>query len=219
MFIPPQGFRHAATLLLTNSIRSLPAHASPALVGEALERLAGDLIALAHDTKVPPQAAEWTADEYRKTLDRVSQMFSQRADAEDILRALESARLRCSGILDGIGKDRPTDTGTRDLFLMYVPEDRLPVAAPIAIELTKRRFTVAFSDYEVATGVEMLAGIKRGIEQHRAGVLLNTAALARTAWTIPPAADRFRVVQPANLSATVGDLSAWLAGICRSKDC
>jgi hypothetical protein len=218
MFIPPQGFRHAATLLLTNSIHSLPAHVSPSSVGEVLERLAGDLVALAHDTKAPPQAAEWTADEYRKTLDRVSQMFSHRADAADILLALESARQRCSGILDGIGKGRSPDTDTRDLFLMYVPEDRLPVAAPLAIELTKRRFTVAFSDYEVATSLEMLAGIERGIERHRAGVLLNTAALARKAWAIPPAADRFRVVQPANLPATVGDLSAWLAGICRSKD-
>ncbi len=27
----------------------------------------------------------------------------------------------------------------RDLFLIYVPEDRLPIAAPLAVELTKRR--------------------------------------------------------------------------------
>jgi hypothetical protein len=213
MFLPSQGFRHAATLLLTNSIRSLPPDRSPTIVDEALQRLARDLVALAEDMNAPAEAADWTAEEYRRTLERASQMLSHRADA-DVQHVLESARVRSAAIREAIGRTGTPNNAHRDLFLMYVPEDRLPVAAPLAIELIKRRFSVAFSDFEVTTNDEMIEGIERGLKRHRAGLLLNTAAVARKAWAVPVPTNRFRAVRPADLASTVADISAWLAGIC-----
>ena len=66
-------------------------------------------------------------------------------------RCREVGRRGDSGARGNATRGRST---TRDLFLIYVPEDRLPLAAPLAIELTKRRVSVAFAGYEVATAAE-----------------------------------------------------------------
>ena len=216
MFTPPHGFRHAATLLLTNSIRSLPHDGSPALIAEVLGRLARDLVALAEDTRAPAEAVEWTREEYRKMLDRASQTFSHRDDA-DFARLFDVAQTRGGEILEAIGKHSAREREARDLFLMYVPEDRLPVAAPIAIELTKRRFSVAFSEYEVATSDQMSEGIQYGLDRHRAGVLLATREVARKGWRLPLDTDRFRVIRPAAVVATANDLAVWLATLIRQR--
>ena len=139
MFIPSQGFRHAATLLLTNGARGIPAGAAPETIRAALERLAHDLVALADDTRAPAEASDWLIAELNTTIDRLPQSFD-RADAKSAGAAvLARVASRTPGI------------EPRDLFLIYVPEDRLPVAAPLAVELTKRRVSVAFADFEVAT--------------------------------------------------------------------
>jgi hypothetical protein len=209
---PSQGFRHAATLLLTNSIRSLPHDGSPVLVAEVLGRLARDLVALAGDMRAPADAVEWTREEYRKTLDRASHTFSHRADA-DFAHHFDMAQARGAEILEAIGHSKERESETRDLFLMYVPEDRLPIAAPVAIELTKRRFSVAFSDYEVTTFDQMREGIQRGLTHHRAGVLLATRELARKGWMLPEETDRFRVLRPMIAVATANELAIWLRAL------
>jgi hypothetical protein len=216
MPLPSQGFRHAATLLLTNSIRSLPHDGSPALIAEVFGRLARDLVALADDMRAPAEAVEWTSEEYRKTLDRASQTFSHRADA-DFAHLFDMAQARGAEILEAIGKNSVRDSEARDLFLMYVPEDRLPVAAPLAIELTKRRFSVAFSDYEVATPDEMHESIQRGLTHHRAGILLATREVARKGWKLPEATDRFRVVRPVTAVAAADELAIWLRTLMRQR--
>ena len=212
MFIPSQGFRHAATLLLTNSIRALPHDGSPTLVTEALARLARDLVALSEDTRVPADAAEWTREEYRQTLCRALEVFSHRTDA-DFTHLFETATVRGLEILEGVGMHRPADSEPRDLFLMYVPEDRLPVAAPLAIELTKRRFTVAFSDHEIDTMDQMTECLERGLHHHRAGALLVTPGFIRRQWPAPDETVRFRVLRKADPVATANDLAVWLRSL------
>jgi hypothetical protein len=214
MFLPSQGFRHAATLLLTNSVRSLPHDGSPALIAEVLGQLARDLVALAEDTRTPAHALEWTAEEYRKTLSRASQTFSHRGDA-DFAHLFEIAQTRGEEILEAMGKNAARESEPRDLFLMYVPEDRLPVAAPIAIELTKRRFSVAFSEYEVETAEQMRDGIQHGLRLHRAGMLLATPQVGRKGWALPMETDRFRVIRPEAAVAMVDEVSVWLRSVIR----
>lgn len=212
MFTPSQGFRHAATLLLTNSIRALPHDSSPALVAEVLARLARDLVELAEVTRAPAEAAEWTSEEYRKTLGRASQTFSHRSDA-DFTHVFETAMVRGVEILESVGKHWARDSGPRDLFLLYLPEDRLPVAAPLAIELTKRRFTIAFSDYEFDATDQMAEGLERGLRLHRAGALLVTPGFIRRKWLAPADTERFRVLQQVDPVATANDLAVWLTRV------
>ena len=216
MFTPSHGFRHAATLLLTNSIRTLPHDGSPALIAEVLRRLARDLVALADDMRAPADAVEWTTEEYRKMLDRASHTFSHRGDA-DFAHLFEMAQTHGTEILEAIGKNRVPESDARDLFLMYVPEDRLPVAAPLAIELAKRRFSVAFSEYEVTTSDQMHEGIQHGLGRHRAGVLLATREVARKGWALPEETDRFRVLRPVIAVATANELAVWLATLMRQR--
>jgi hypothetical protein len=213
---PPQGFRHAATLLLSNSIRSLPHDGSPALIAEVLGRLARDLVALAGDMRAPADVVEWTVEEYRMTLERASHAFSHRSDA-DFAHLFDLAQTRGAEILEAIGQNAASETEARDLFLMYVPEDRLPVAAPLAIELTKRRFSVAFSDYEVATSNQMHESIQRGLAHHRAGVLLATREVARKGWALPNESDRFRLLQPMTAVAAANEVAIWLRTLMRQR--
>jgi hypothetical protein len=210
--VPSQGFRHAATLLLTNSVRMLPRDGSPALGAEVLAQIARDLVALADDTRASADVRDWTINEYTRALDRVRQTFSHRVDA-DFERLLEATRGRAVEILADIGKHSPADIGPRDLFVMYVPEDRLPIAAPLAIELTKRRFTVAFSEYEIATIEQMTERLDCGVSRHRAGILLVTPEFLRKGWRIPPDTDRFRIVKPVNAVAAANELAAWLRSV------
>ncbi len=167
MFIPSQGFRHAATLLLTNSARGIPAGASPETIRAALERLAHDLVALADDTRAPAEASDWLIAELHTTIDRLPQSFD-RADAKSAGAAvLARVASRTPGI------------EPRDLFLIYVPEDRLPVAAPLAVELTKRRVSVAFADFEVATAQQFTKPSLTASPTIGVGVVLCTRAFER----------------------------------------
>jgi hypothetical protein len=207
--VPSQGFRHAATLLLTNSLRMLPHEGSPALVAEVLTQIARDLVALADDTRASADVRDWVINEYTGALDRVLPVFSHRVDA-DFPHLFEAVRVRAVEILADIGTHSPADIEPRDLFVMYVPEDRLPVAAPLAIELTKRRFTVAFSEYEIATIEQMTERLDCGVSRHRAGILLVTSEFLRKGWRIPPETDRFRIVKPISPVAAANELAVWL---------
>jgi hypothetical protein len=212
--MPSQGYRHAATLLLSNSLRMLPHDGSPALVAEVLAQIARDLVALADDTRASADVRDWTINEYTGALDRVRQTFSHRVDA-DFSRLLEATQGRAVEILAGIGKHSPADIEPRDLFVMYVPEDRLPVAAPLAIELTKRGFAVAFSEYEFASAEHMTERLESGVRRHRAGILLVTAEFLRKGWQIPPETDRFRVVKPVGAVASANELAGWLRSVVK----
>lgn len=212
--MPSQGFRHAATLLLSNSLRMLPHDGSPALVAEVLTQIARDLVALAGDTLAPAEVRDWTIDEYTGVLDRVRQTFSHRADA-DFPRLLDATRSRALEILADIGTKTAAAADPRDLFVMYVPEDRLPVAAPLAIELTKRRFTVAFSEFEIETIEQMRQCLASGLSRHRSGILLVTRDFLRRGWPIPPETDRFRVVTPGSVVAAANELAGWLRSVVK----
>lgn len=210
--MPSQGFRHAATLLMSSTLRRLPHDGSPALVAEVLIQIARDLVALADDTRASAEVRDWTMSEYTRALDRVRQSFSHRCDA-DFPQVLEATRERAMEILAGIATQTPADIDRRDVFIMYVAEDRLPVAAPLAIELTKRRFTVAFSEYEIATIEQMTAGLDAGASRHRAGILVVTPEFLRKGWPMPPESERFRVVTPASAVAAANELAEWLRAL------
>ena len=126
-YIPSQGFRHAATLLLTGRARAIAAETSADSIHAAVERLAHELVALAGDMRAPAEASHWLNDELDAMLTRLPQAFDR-----------ETAKSTAAAILA-----RTADSGRHvercDVFLVYVPEDRLPIAAPLAIELSKRR--------------------------------------------------------------------------------
>lgn len=193
---PPQGFRHAATLLIAKRARAMPIDAPAETIRSTLERLALELVALAGDMRSPTGAAEWLRGEFDSTIDRLPQQFD-RAGAKGGGAAI-FARLT-----------RAAETEARDLFLIYVPEDRLPVAAPLAIELTKRRVSVAFADYEVATASEFAAAMSRGAAVHRRGAILRTAAFDRTGWELPAETDHLRIIRDADHSAA-DVLAEWI---------
>ena len=196
MFLPPQGVRHAVTLLLTNRIRVMPKDPSPDVVQEELIRLADELVALAADMHAPPEASAWINDEYGRTIERLTCTFD-----------IQSVRRYARDAFDRIGSG--SEPGRRDLFLIYVPEDRLPVAAPLAIALTKRRLSVAFSSYEVATAGELQAAVDTGLAQHVAGVIVGSPAFHRAglAGHLTPH-PRLRVVTGGG--ACIDDLVAWV---------
>jgi hypothetical protein len=198
MFIPPQGFRHAATLLLTSSARSIPVDASGEVIRAALERLAHDLVGLADDTRAPAEASEWLIAELDVTIDRLPQSFDR-------------ARAKSGGALIlGRVASRTRDIVSRDLFLIYAPEDRLPVAAPLAVELTKRRVSVAFADYEVTTAQQSTEAVVSGLARHRGGVVLCTRNFERAqSQPSTSATDRIRILRHPENPATVSDLVAW----------
>jgi hypothetical protein len=200
MFIPSQGFRHAATLLLTNSAGRIPAGASPESIRAALERLAHDLVALADDTRAPAEASDWLIAELHTTIDLLPQSF----DREDAKSAGTSVLARVASRTPGIEP--------RDLFLVYVAQDRLPVAAPLAVELTKRRVSVAFADFEVATAQQFTAIVAHGLAHHRGGVVLCTRAFERMqSQPATSANDRIRILRHAEGPSAVSDLVAWVS--------
>jgi hypothetical protein len=206
MFIPSHGFRHAATLLLTSGARDIPAGAAPAAIRAALERLAYDLVALADDTRAPAEASDWLIAELNTTIDRLPQSFD-RADAKSAGAAvLARVASRTPGI------------EPRDLFLIYVPEDRLPVAAPLAVELTKRRVSVAFADFEVATAQQFTEAVARGLAHHRVGVVLCTRAFERMqSQPASSANDRIRILRHPENPSAVSELAAWASGYRATK--
>ena len=202
MWLPPQGFRHAATLLLSARVRAIPHDASPASLADVLARLADDLVALSDDTHVSSDAAIWLLQEYGRTIDRLPQRF-------DVVAAKAHAAL----VLARVGS-RAQEIERRDLFLVYVPEDRLPIAAPLAIELTKRRISVAFAGYEVATPEQLAAAIDHGLAHHAAGVLLWTRACDRAQLSPPSQANhRFRILNNAEIPSALGSLADWITDL------
>jgi hypothetical protein len=205
MFIPSQGFRHAATLLIRNSARAIPVDASPEATGTALDRLAHELVALAGDTRVSAEAAEWLIAEFNSTVDRLSQSFDR-----------DSAKSSGEVILARAGSHTPA-VEPHDLFVIYVPDDRLPVAAPLAVELAKRRVTVALAEYEVASEDQLAAALQHGLAHHRGGVVLVTDAFLRAKWDAPSETARLRLVRTTGLAAVEG-LATWGKSLRVSKD-
>jgi hypothetical protein len=198
MWIPPQGFQHAATLLLTNRTRAIQIDASANGVQTALEQLASELIALARDMRVREDVTGWLIAEFNSTIDRLPQSFDR-----------TGAKAAGAEILARVSV-RPPDTDPRDLFLIYVPEDRLPVAAPLAVELTKRRVSVSFAEYEVATALEFAGAVAHGLALHRRGAVLWTTAFDRTGWEPPAETDRFRILHEPAAHSAVAALTAWV---------
>lgn len=198
MLIPPQGFRHAATLLLTNRARTIPSDASAETLRTALEDLASELVALAKDMRVRADVAGWLIAEFDTMVDRLQHPIDR-----------TGTKAAAAAILARVA-DPEADESARDLFLIYVPEDRLPIAAPLAIELTKRRMSVAFADYEVATAPELTQAIQRGLVLHRRGAALWTTAFDRRGWALPAVTDRFRILRDGDLDTAVTDLAAWI---------
>jgi hypothetical protein len=154
--LPPQGFRHAVTLLITNTRRRMAASGLD-FTDDSARALAEEIVALASDMKAPSGVVEWVVDEYRR-------QTGSSADVRSILSRIGTLVL---------------DEHPRDLFLIYVPEDRLPIAAPLAVELAKRGVSVGFSEYEVATADQIGRALALGLTKHRAGVLLRTPAFQR----------------------------------------
>jgi hypothetical protein len=207
MFIPSQGLRHAATLLLTNSARGIPAGASPESIRAALERLAHNLVSLADDTRAPAEASDWLIAEFHTTIDRLPQSFDR-----------QDAKLEGASVLARVASRTP-GIEPRDLFLVYVPEDRLPVAAPLAVELTKRRVSVAFADFEVATAQQFTAIVAHGLTHHRCGVVLCTRAFERMQLLPATSAnDRIRILRHADAPTAVSELVAWVSQLKPNVD-
>jgi hypothetical protein len=176
--LPPQGFRHAVDLLITNSIRSGHVDA---------EQLARDLVALGNDMHAAPEFAAWVASEYER-------MLLQPAPA----------------VLASLGHRRAEEP--RDFFITYVPEDRLPLAAPLAVELAKRRVRVAFSGYEVESDAQLAAAVARGLEIHRAGGLLVTPAFVRRGLRAPTAHARMKILDHTASPTTQADgIRLWIS--------
>lgn len=205
VFIPSQGFRHAATLLLTNRARAIPVDASENAVRSALEQLARELVALADDMRAPADAAGWLIAEFNSTIDRLPQLFDRSETKASAAVTLARVASRTAAV------------ETRDLFLIYVPEDRLPIAAPLAVELTKRRVTVAFAEYEVSSAQQLAAAISLGLARHRGGAVLCTRAFERTQWDLPPEADRLRTLRHPDPTAAIESLVAWVTQLRVSK--
>ena len=205
MTIPAQGFRHAATLLLTNSARAIPSDASAETVRGDLARLAHELVSLAEDMRAPADTAAWLTAELNATIDRMPQTFDR-----------DGAKTAAAAVLERVGS-RALHIDRLDLFLIYVPEDRLSVAGPLAVELTKQRVSVAFAEYEVRTADEFSAAVAQGLARHGGGVILQTRAADRSTW--PPLAPdhRIRVVRTPLPDSVVSDLAAWANRLRLSK--
>ena len=196
MFVPSQGFRHAATLLIANSVRAIPVNASPEETRTAIERLAQGLVSLADDMRVTAEASEWVAAELNTTIDRLPQSFD-REESKSVSVAI-LARMT----------ERARPVVASDLFLIYSPQDRLPLAAPLAVELMKRRVSVAFAGYEVATADEFANAVAHGLAHHRGGIVLWTGSLERCH---PPTVEnpRVRVLRQNDMETAVPDLVEW----------
>lgn len=203
--IPSQGFRHAAALLLANRIRDISAERSADAIRSAVERLAHELIALAEDMHVRGGASQWLINELDTTIQRLPHVFNR-----------DEVRQVVASIVKRVPLPQP-NVEPLDLFLVYVPEDRLPLAAPLAIELVKRRVTIAIAEYEVTTAEHTTAALAYGLAHHRGGVLLLTQAFERTQpGYVPSAHDRVRVITDPQVPETVQELAAFAIALRRS---
>jgi hypothetical protein len=205
MFVPSQGFRHAATLLLTNSARAISPAASSEATREALERLARELVSLAGDMRVTAEASEWLVAEFNAAIDRLPQSIDR-----------DAAKSAGAAILARMATE-PRPIGASDLFLIYAPQDRLALAGPLAVELAKRRVSVAFAGYEVETADEFSAAIAHGLAHHRGGVVLWTSVFERAHFATPPEHDRLRVKRLTDLPSAISGLVEWVRILRLSK--
>lgn len=197
--VPPQrGFRHAVTLLLTNRARAIAGARAPDEIRMAVERLARELISLADDVHATGAVSQWLIGEIDAMLERLPQPFDR-----------EAVKSAAAVILSGaVGRKR--NVARRDLFLVYVPEDRLPVAAPLAIELSKRNVSVAFAEYEVTGPAQTATVVAHGLAHHCGGALLWTPAFQRShpAYSLP-SSGRMRVLPAPDRAETVAELLAY----------
>jgi hypothetical protein len=197
--VPRSGLRHAATLLLTNRARALASDASRHDIVTALEQLAHDLVALARDMRAGPESASWLFDEYRSTVERLPHTFHR----EEPLGAARAIIGRVASFT--------YDATRRDFFLIHVPEDRLGAAALLAIELTKRRLTVALAEYEVTTAGELAEALERGLEHHAAGIVLVSLAFERRQLPASSPHPRLRRVTPEDWQVVLDDIATWIS--------
>jgi hypothetical protein len=153
------------------------------------EQLARELVALGDDMKAPPEFAAWVIAEYER-------VFQRPAPA----------------VLAQLGSTTAREPERRDLFLIYVPEDRLPIAAPLAVELAKRRVSVAFSQYEVESAADLASAFARGLHAHRAGAVLVTPDFLRRGLSAPAPDDRLTILGQTTASPAQAEaLALWLS--------
>ena len=142
-----------------------------------------------NDMRAQADVAGWLIAEFNTMVDRLPQSFD---------RAAAKAAARCDPCARG--RSRAADERARDLFLIYVPEDRLPVAAPLAVELTKRRMSVAFAGYEVATAHRSSRRRLRTASPFIAAVqCCGPQPSTVRGWALPTATDRLRILRDARL--------------------
>jgi hypothetical protein len=154
------------------------------------EEVARDLVALGDDMHAPPEFRAWVIAEYERVLQRSA-----------------------PAMLERLGHSR-REPEPRDLFLIHVPEDRLPVAAPLAVELAKRRISVAFSGYEVESEAQLASAVSHGLDTNRAGAVLLTPDFLRRGLPEPAAEPRLKILDPRIPSGTQAEgLVAWLSRI------
>jgi hypothetical protein len=184
---------------VSQSIRRIPADGSPATIVAVFVRLGHDLVALARDMRCGAEVIDWLTSE----IDRAVARLPPGIDTTGIKAAALDA-------LQQIPPQQPP-IEPRDLFLVYVPEDRLPIAAPLAVELSKRRVTVAVAGFEVANGDDLDKAVDTGLRHHRRGVLLRTVGFDRRGWTLNlPETDRFRVLRDSTIQTLVAEVLRWL---------
>jgi hypothetical protein len=154
------------------------------------EQLARELVALAADMRASAGWAPWVIDRFERVLQRPA-----------------------PAVLAELGRGETRKTQRRDLFLVYVPEDRLPVAAPLAVELVKRGVSVAFSEYEVAHAAELEPALERGLHAHRAGAVVVTPAFSSRGMH-EPKRERLTVVgESPSPPRQAEDLILWLSKV------
>jgi hypothetical protein len=152
------------------------------------EQLALELVALAEDMKAPPEWAAWVIAEYERVLQRPAPVS-----------------------LATLSATKAVVTERCDLFLVYVPEDRLPLAAPLAVELAKRRVKVGFSQYEVESEPALDSAMARGLHACVAGAVLVTPNFRGRGLAPPSPCDRLLVLgQLTSPPAQAEALALWL---------
>ena len=154
--------------------------------------IARDMMALGVDMHASPEYRDWVAAEIERRLG-----------------------VRPAGALEGFG-DAAADSHRRDVFLVYVPEDRLPLAAPLAVELTKRRISVAFSGFEAASQQELNAAIDRGLTLHREGAVFVTPEFTRRQFQPPASSSRLRVLDGSSSAVRIAE--SWAAHLQSTGD-
>ena len=81
----------------------------------------------------------------------------------------------------------------------------------LAVELAKRRISVAFSEYEVESEPQLATALERGLHAHRAGAVLLTPAFLHRGLSRPASDDRLAVLgQTSSSVAQAEALALWL---------